>query len=264
MATPGAADADTNGTSETPLIRPSRVRPAAAGWRWIAQGWGLFARAALMWIASLVILFIIAFAMGLVPVIGHIAFQILSPVFAAGLVLACRSIERSGNFELSELFGGFRVRLGPLAVVGILFLLGEVAILLVFGAFAGFAILSGALAGHTGNVLDAVVASSTSIALGALVAAALSVPLFAAYWFAPALVVLHGMAPLAAMRASFIGSFRNFVPFLVYSVIMTIFAILAALPAGLGFLVWFPLLVTSSYVAYRDIYTEGMPELAPR
>jgi len=185
-------------------------------------------------------------------------------VFASGLVLACRSIEQTGNFELSELFGGFRVQFGPLAVVGILFFLGEVAILLVFGAFAGFAILSGALAGHTGNVLDAVVASSTSIALGALVAAALSVPLFAAYWFAPALVVLHGMAPLAAMRASFVASFRNFLPFLVYSIIMTIFAILAALPAGLGFLVWFPLLVTSSYVAYREIYTEGRPELAPR
>ena len=264
MATPGTADAASTGSGDIALVQPSRVCPAGAGWAWIAKGWGLFARAALMWIASLVILFIIAFAMGLVPIIGHIAFQILSPVFAAGLVLACRSIEQNGNFELSELFGGFRVQFGPLAVVGILFLLGEVAILLVFGAFAGFAILSGALAGNTGNVLDAVVASSTSIALGALVAAALSVPLFAAYWFAPALVVLHGMAPLAAMRASFVGSFRNFLPFLVYSVIMTLFAILAALPAGLGFLVWFPLLITSSYVAYREIYTEGMPELAPR
>jgi uncharacterized membrane protein len=259
MATPGGAEA-----RDIALVQPLRVCPAGAGWSWISRGWGLFARAALMWIASLVILFIIAFAMGLVPIIGHIAFQILSPVFAAGLVLACRSVEQSGNFELSELFGGFRVQLGPLAVVGVLFLLGEIAILLVFGAFAGFAILSGALAGHTGNVLDAVVASSTSIALGALVAAALSVPLFAAYWFAPALVVLNGMAPLAAMRASFVGCMRNFVPFLVYSVIMTIFAILAALPAGLGFLVWFPLLITSTYVAYRDIYTGGMPELPPR
>ena len=264
MATNGTADAVTPGGSDIALVQPPRVCAAGAGWTWIARGWGLFARAALMWIASLVILFIVAFAMGLVPIIGHVAFQVLSPVFAAGLVLACRSIEQGGSFELSELFGGFRVHFASLAVVGVLFLLGEIAILLVFGAFAGFAILSGALAGHVGNVLDAVVASSTSIALGALVAAALSVPLFAAYWFAPALVVQHGMAPLAAMRASFVGSFRNFLPFLVYSVIMTIFAILAALPAGLGFLVWFPLLITSTYVAYRDIYTEGMPELPPR
>ena len=133
-----------------------------------------------------------------------------------------------------------------------------------FGAFAGFAILSGALAGNTGNVLDAVVASSTSIALGALVAAALSIPLFAAYWFAPALVVLHGMAPLAAMRASFVGSFRNFVPFLVYSVIMTVFAVLAAIPAGLGFLAWFPLLFFFNDTATTEIYTGAMPELPPR
>lgn len=264
MATGIEAESAGNGPADIVLVQPSRVRPPGAGWTWIVQGWRLFVRAPVMWIVSLVLLFIIAFAMGLIPILGHIAFQILNPVFAAGFVLACRSLEQGGSFELPELFGGFRVRFGPLAVVGVFFLIGEVVILLVFGGFAGFAILSAALAGNSGHVLDAVVASSMSIALGALVAAALAVPLFAAYWFAPALVVIHGMEPLAAMRASFVGSFRNFLPFLVYGVIMTVFALLAMIPAGLGFLVWFPLMIASTYAAYRDIYTEGSPELPAR
>ena len=59
MATPGTADSASTAPGELALVQPSRVRPAGAGWTWIAQGWGFFARAALMWIASIVILFII-------------------------------------------------------------------------------------------------------------------------------------------------------------------------------------------------------------
>jgi uncharacterized membrane protein len=94
------------------------------------------------------------------------------------------------------------------------------------------------------------------ILLGALVAAALAVPLVAAYWFAPALVVMNDLSPLAAMKASFVGCFRNFIPFLVYGIVMTFFAFIAMIPLGLGFLVWLPLAITSTYVAYRRIFTE--------
>jgi uncharacterized membrane protein len=244
-----------------PLLPNARVAPAGNGWTWIVQGWRLFTRAPLMWILSLVILFVCAFALGLVPIVGQIAFQILSPVFAAGLVLACRSLERGGEFELEQLFGGFRRHLGALAVVGVLFLVGELVVFLVFALFAGFGILTAAMSGQSDATLAAVLAASTSILIGGLVAAALMVPLFAAYWFAPALVVMHGMAPIDALKASFVGSFRNFVPFLVYGVVMLVFCIVAAIPFGLGMLVWIPLAFTSSYAAYRDIFTDAPMEI---
>jgi hypothetical protein len=44
-------------------------------------------------------------------------------------------------------------------------------------------------------------------------------------WFAPALVVLHGAKPIDAMKTSFVATWRNWVPFLVYGLI--------ALAAGL-------------------------------
>jgi uncharacterized membrane protein len=101
-----------------------------------------------------------------------------------------------------------------------------------------------------------VMASSGTIAIGVLVAMGLMIPLLAAYWFAPVLVMLHDMPPTAAMKESFFACFRNFIPFVVYGLIMLVFAILAAIPFGLGFLVWAPLALTSTYIAYRTIFTE--------
>jgi uncharacterized membrane protein len=181
-------------------------------------------------------------------------------VIAAGFVVACRSLERGGEFELEHLFAGFKTNFGNLVIVGLLLLAGYIVIFLVFAGIAGFSILTMALAGQTKDMAAALIGSGTMILLGVLVSLALSIPLLAAYWFAPALVVMHGMAPVAAMKASFSACFRNFVPFLVYGIVMMVFAILAAIPFGLGYLVWVPLAIASTYAAYRQIFTE---EAAP-
>jgi uncharacterized membrane protein len=243
------------------LVLPGRIEPAGAGWTWIAEGWTLFAKAPLMWIVSMVLLFIIAMALGFIPVIGQIGFQLLSPVFAAGFVVACRSLERGGEFELEHLFAGFKTRFGNLLIVGLLTMVGWIAIFLVFAMFAGFSILGAMITGNSENMIAAVGASAMALLLGGLVAAALAVPLMMAYWFAPALVVMHDMSPVSAMKVSFFGCLRNFLPFLVYGLIMTVFAVIAAIPLGLGFLVWLPLAITSTYVAYRRIFTGGPGEV---
>jgi uncharacterized membrane protein len=107
-------------------------------------------------------------------------------------------------------------------------------------------------------------ASSLLLLMGLLVMLLLLVPLFAAYWFAPALVVMHDMQPLAAMRESFFACFRNFVPFLVYGIVLFILAILAAIPFGLGYLVLIPVVMASIYVGYRQIFTEETAPPVPK
>ena len=94
------------------------------------------------------------------------------------------------------------------------------------------------------------------LGLGLLVALALMVPLLAAYWFAPALVMIHDMKPVAAMKASFGACLHNFVPFLIYGLVMGVAMVIAIIPLGLGMLVWMPLAITSTYVAYRRIFTQ--------
>ncbi len=242
------------------LVLPGRTLPAGEGWTWIAAGWRLFTRAPVMWIVAILLVFVAAIVMGLVPFIGSVAFQVLNATISAGFVVACRSLERGGEFELEHLFAGFKTNFGSLVIVGLLLLAGYIVIFVAFAAIAGFSILAAALSGHTQDMTAALMASGMTMLLGTLVALALMVPLFAAYWFAPALVVMHGMSPVAAMKESFSACMRNFVPFLVYGLVMTVFAILAVIPLGLGMLVWVPLAIASTYAAYRAIFTE---ETAP-
>ena len=246
------------------LVLPPRSVGAGEGVAWIGQGWRLFAKAPLMWIISLVILVIIAIVLAFIPIIGSLAFQVLTPVFAAGFVVACRSLERGGEFELEHIFAGFKRNFASLAIVGAIFLALSIAMVLVFAMFFGFSILAGFMAGDPEQAMAAVAASSLTILLGVLVCMALFVPLMMAYWFAPALVVMHGMAPLASMKASFFGCLRNIIPYLIFGLVMFVLMIVASIPFGLGLLVWFPVLIAATYAGYRSIFTAERTEVAKR
>jgi uncharacterized membrane protein len=266
-ATPGEATVPTSPTDPRfTLVLPGRVCGPGAGWTWIAQGWRIFARSAVMWIVALLLLFIISFAMMLVPFVGHIALQVLTPVFMAGLMLSAAAVETTGEFELGELFGGFKRNFGSLCVVGVIFFLGQVAIFLIFLAIAGFGTMAGIFAmivsGDTEHATQALVGAGTGILLGSLFALLLYIPLLAAVWLAPPLVAMHGLGAVQAMLASLSACLRNLLPFLVYGIVMTIFAIIATIPILLGYFVWVPLAITSTYASYRGIFTEGEIEVA--
>lgn len=238
------------------LVLPGKVESAGDGWTWIAQGWTLFAKAPLMWVISMVIIFVVMVAVSLVPLLGALVFQVLQAVIVGGLIVACRSIEKGDDFDLEHLFAGFRKRFVPLAIVGLLLVVGWIAIMLVFGVFVGFSVLGAFLTGDPEAMMASMMASVGLILIGTLVAVGLSVPLMAAYWFAPTLVMMHDMKPVDAMKASFFACFRNFVPFIVYGLVMFVALIVAMIPFGLGMLVWMPLAITSTYVAYRRVFTE--------
>ena len=250
---PGLPDDDVN------LLLPGRGLPAGAGWEWIAGGWRLFLRAPLMWIISLIIIVVAFIAIGIVPILGGIAVQLIQPVVSAGFIIACHSLERGGQFELEHLFAGFKKNFASLVIVGLLFMLGGILIMLVFVAIiamtVGTAFLGAFGAGDADQVIAAAAGSVLVILVGVLVMLALLVPLLAAYWFAPALVVMHDLKPTTAMRESFFACFRNFVPFIVYGLVLFVLSIVAAIPFMLGYLVLLPVVFASTYVAYRQIFT---------
>jgi uncharacterized membrane protein len=237
------------------LVVPGKANPPGAGWDWIAGGWQLFVRSPLMWIVALVIVFVIAIVLAFIPFIGSLVFQLLQAVFAGGFIAACRSIERGGEFELEHLFAGFKVRFVPLLIVGLVFMVASLVLLLLFFAVAGLSLLPALMSGDPGAMSAAMAGSAVAMLLGSLVMLALFVPVLAAYWFAPALVMMHDMSPIDAMKASFFGCFRNFVPFLLYGIIMMVAFFIAVLPFGLGLLVMVPVAMASNYVGYRQIFT---------
>jgi hypothetical protein len=179
------------------LATDPRENPAGAGVEWIAEGWRLFVKAPLMWIVAILVIIVIAVVVNFIPVLGPLAFQIAQPVFAAGLMVACRSLETGGEFEIEHVFAGFKQNFAGLVIVGLIFMAASLALLLVFALFAGFGIVVAFATGDTQDAWPAIMASGISILVGSLVTMLLMVPPLMLYWFAPALVMLHDMAPVA-------------------------------------------------------------------
>jgi uncharacterized membrane protein len=249
-------------TTDLPGPAPQALAvDAGRGLRWWADAWPLFTRAAGMWIVLTLILIVIFVLVGLVPLLGGLAASLLAPVFAGSLMQAAQKVDAGGSLEVGDLFTGFRDKLTPLLTLGALLLAFSLA-LGVLAAFSGLGALLGAVAGGANESPATVLAALGTGMIALLVVLVLGLLVAMAYWFAPALVVLRGVAPMAALKASFAGCMRNVLPMLVYGVIYIVASILASIPFGLGWLVLLPVLTLTIYVSYRDVF-ETQPPGAP-
>lgn len=230
-----------------------RTVGAGRGWDWIVEAFALFRKQPGIWILMTVVLGVVFVVISMIPLLGFLANALLFPIFGAGLMLGCKDLDRGGTIEIEHLFAGFRQKTGDLVVVGAFNLIGWVII-----AFAVFTVIGGGvfMAIMRGGMQGAGI-SIAAMLIALLLVAALSVPLYMATWFAPALIVLQNMTPVAALKASFFACLRNWMPFLAYSVVLLLLGIVAAIPAGLGYLVLIPVVIASVYTAYRDIFCAG-------
>lgn len=226
---------------------------AGRGWNWIVEAFALFRKQPGMWIL-LVVLASIGFAiLNMIPVLGSLADALLLPIVVAGLMRGCLDQDHGGMLEFAHLFAGFKDRTGNLVMIGVFSLVCWVLIALVVMAVIGGGVFMGMMRGG----MPGAGISIMSMLLAMLLVAGLSVPLYMAVWFAPALITLNDMAPVAALKASFSACLKNWLPFLVYSVALLAFAVVAAIPLALGYLVLIPVAVASVYTAYRDIFCAG-------
>jgi len=229
------------------------VVEAGRGLAWWAEAWGLFTRAAVLWIVLILIAAIICIAVAFVPLVGPLASSLIGPVFGGGLMLAARKVDNGGELEVGDLFAGFRDKLSPLLVLGALLLAVSFAITLISVAF-GVGTVTAVLYGGMTERPGAVLATLATAAVGFLILLLVLLPVAMAFVFAPALVVLRDVAPVAALKSSFFACLKNLLPMLVYGVIYVVAAIVASVPFGLGWIVLLPVLVLTAYTAYRDIY----------
>lgn len=229
------------------------------GWEWIVQGFALFRRSPLNWIALCIALVGFALAASLIPPIGELVFYLLSPVLLAGLMVGCRTLEQGGRLELTCLFEGFRRQTSALVTIGGVYLVGQVLIygIVVMLAGAGFNEL---MRDVQESPPPAVPAMPSQVMLALAIAAALSVPLLMAVWFAPLLVIFDGLMPFAAMRESFNACLANILPLVVYSLILLVLGFLALLPFALGLILLVPTVFASIYVSYKEIFA---PDAVP-
>lgn len=228
----------------------SRGVEAGRGISWWSEAWALFTKNAGMWIVLALILLVAFVVLSFIPLLGPLVASLVAPVFVGSWVLAARKLETGGALEVGDLLAGFKDKLTPLLVLGALLLvatlvIGGLAAALGFGALMGMGGAQGS-GGVMAAISGGMLALLVGLALGLLVAMA--------FWFAPALVVLRDMAPVDALKASVAASLKNIVPFLLYSVIYFIAAIVASIPFGLGWVVLVPVLLLTVYVSYKDVF----------
>lgn len=227
---------------------------AGQGWQWIKQGYALFMKAPLLWMVLLLICFIAAVGLSAVPLVGEPLASLLLPVVLAGLMVGCRALEHGEELELAHLFSGFRQRTAQLVTLGGIALVGQFlifgAMMMVGGAALVGILMSGQPVGDPEIVKQAVSGAGIAVLLGLTLFSVLLM----AMQFAPMLVYFNNATPLEAMKLSLRAFVNNIGAMLVYGVTFMLLAILASIPMMLGWLVLLPIVFTSLYACYCDIF----------
>jgi len=247
-----APQADLYEPEDGEMTGPNAV-PTGHGWAWLVKGWWHFKQNPFAWMIGIVVWIAIAVVIGLIPLIGGIVVNLFTPVITAGFIIGCRAQDQGEDFTVNHVFAGFSNNMGQLVLVGLIYFgaLILVTIVMVAGLFGMIGMQS--MASEDPQLMMNAIFSPgflIAILLGLLV----TIPLMMSYVFAPALVALDDMKALTAMKLSFMGCWKNLLPFTVYGLLAMVLVFIGSLPMGLGLLVVLPLLTAALYSSYRDIY----------
>lgn len=236
---------------------PKRLS-AGRGWFWITEGFRLFASSPGIWIVNMIIFFIITMVVAFIPFISIVNY-ILQPIFLGGLMRGSQELDTGGTYEVNHLFSGFNEKGSKLATLGALQLgiifLYAIVVVIIAAIFIG----TSAFLTQDGAWNPDELFTSAAFIIGIVFVFISMLLLGMAFWLAPQLVMLHDLEAVNSIKMSFIGSWRNIVPIIVFSIIMLLLMIVAMIPFGLGLLVMWPVFIAATYVAWKDIFTNAYP-----
>ena len=234
------------------------------GLQWISSGWGFFKRNPLGWILLMGLLLTIWVVLLSIPMLGPLLFNLLFPVFFAGLMLGCRAMAQGGKLQFGYLFAGFRENAAALVSVGGVYLIGMLLVIAIVTSSGGLPRLPdepkpediAALQNELRNMRGPILAGM-----------ALLVPLLMLTWFAPLLIVFRKMAVWPALKESLNAILRNLGAFVLYGVAIFFLWLAATLPiAGsarnpvmdvltiVALVVVLSIIFGSIYASYVDIF----------
>lgn len=264
-AAPSARVGDDDAEGPTGGFIPEGQRVAGGrGLAWVTAGYELFMSRPVLWVCMSMAALAINGALSFLPIIGGLFALLFGTALNGGLMIAAQHIDSGEEVSFGDLFAGLKRAPGALFVAGFLGVLvmagGLIVAALVGGV--GFASLMGSGGSITGGAI-----------IGML--GALAVGLTAAFvycgiiWFAPALIAIEGVGPIAALQGSAKACLKNVWSMTVYSLVLMavvaggliILAVLAAISKVLGVvalallaLAMMPIIITSTYIAFREIF----------
>lgn len=238
---------------------------AGRGWGWITEGWRLFARAPGVWIVILLIYLGINMMLSLIPLIGGLAYLLLSPVLTAGILYGANTQAQGETLEISCLFRGFQDqgRMGPLVMLGLISLAGYVLMgLIAVGFIAGGIATSGiALDNLEQDITPEMIEGLFGVGFMVLMLVELTLwaVIMMAMLYAIPLVMLGRQDAWPAVQDSIAACWINMLPLLVFGLMGLVLAMIAAIPFGLGFLILWPVMACAVYASYREVFAEPTP-----
>jgi hypothetical protein len=243
-----------------------RKVPAINGKLWLIQALEIFKANPKTWLASMIVMMLI---LGLIPFI-----QVFTPVFTAGLMYACLRLKNNQDFKLNHLFKGFNEQFNQLALIGLIYLGCALISYLIADSVAtslGYPLVEITPEMiNSGNIsMETLRAYSISISIIMLIVMALMMPVFMAFWFAPALIMLRKCHPIVALKASFNGCLANMMAFLYYGIVglavlillsvllvalYSIFQLLSLVLLILSTLIFAAIFYASMFTSFEDVF----------
>lgn len=239
------------------LSEPNKLS-AGTGWAFISDAFTIFKDNMGSWflagLAYIAIIIALSLVSVVVPVIPDILMGIIGQFMVVGFAYKAHLQVNGHDSTISDIFAGFKMNAGRQIGLYFVFILMFI-ILFLFAVFLGAMFLGGfAVLTNPETFLQG---QGLLVALLIiLVAFAFMMPVLMAYWLAPILIGVHDMGIIDAMKLSFKACLRNVLPFLVFSLIFTVLAIVASIPLFLGWLILLPVLMLTYYTSYRYILTE--------
>jgi uncharacterized membrane protein len=229
---------------------------AGRGVEWLKQSFEVNLKNPGIFVVNALIVVILLAVAAIVPVLNLIALPLLMPVLCAGAVYAYREQDAGRTAEVPHVFRGFQEqgRIGPLLLLGLPWIAAIIltaVFAFVFGGAAIMAAVGGSGAGAYGAFL-----------MIALIGLALMLGAAMLTFFAIPRVMFDGLDAFAAMKESLAACLGNFLPLLVYGLIVFV----ASLVLGIV-LILIPILgqlvlglaqamlnFAFMYVAYKEVF----------
>lgn len=264
---PFAAPSEQSMRYEQAISSVGEVLPEPRSWHagrglsWLTTAVSIFINNWLLWLGMSFAFLVLIFVVSFIPLIGNLILSFTVFHFTAGMMVGCHEQVESGELKFEHLFAAFQTHMNPLLMLSLWYLIGTILVfipVLVFGVIGFFM--------GMGNIdeiesMSQFLASGSflTVMIGVLLSLALYIPLIMSIWMAPALIVLHDIEPIDAMKMSFQGCLKNMLPFLIVGLVtLFIIPLSVIFTLGLGLLVIIPVMMISYYTSYRDIWNTDL------
>jgi len=238
-----------------------RTVGAGRGAGWYGDAWAIFKGQIGMWLLLVLIYLGLAILFGLIPLIGQLAFTLISPALAGGLYLAAREAEAGRPLDAKLLLQPLtdeRSR-GPMLTLGAISIAFSLVLMLTLITVIGGSAGTAALFQHDPESMRTQMMGASLV--GLLTILLLSLVFLMAMLYAAPLVLFAGIPPLQSLSLSLKACLANWLPLSIFGLILIPLAILASLPLMLGWLFLMPIIMIAIYASYRDIF--GGVQAAP-